>query len=113
MAITAWFLSLHNRHSHVLRIDTFHFTGRARSCRNAVAASGLLSDCRAPAAQQEGDWSSGALAVSQAESVLQPPGGAGSSGLPHGAHHVSTLEMQMGIHHPHGMPHEVGFNLGP
>jgi len=47
--------------------------------------------------------------VSQAESVLQPPVGAGSGGgLPHGAHHVSTLEMQMGIHHPHGMPREVG-----
>ena len=60
---------------------------------------------------QDGDWAgSGALAVSQAESVLQPPMGGSSGGggsLPHGAHHVSTLEMQMGIHHPHGMPREV------
>ena len=49
--------------------------------------------------------------MSQAESVLQPPLGGSGSGLPHGAHHVSQLEMQMGIQ-PRG-PVSLTFQTAP
>lgn len=52
---------------------------------------------RAP--MQEVDYSGqgGALAVSQAEAVLAPSSGMGREAPP-GAHHLSAVELQMGVH---------------